>query len=223
VKENGKEIILFGVKSPLTVDYEETILRTGLELTAAVSVSSEVRLWRRDKLRPLSDCENGKCRGRFVACAFTPSNRRKLSDLATQNGYEPFPALIDPTAVVAESTRIGAGTFINAGAVLGGLSMIGAHVVINRSASVGHHCFLDDYASLGPGVTLTGNVWVGNGSCVGAGSVVLPDVRIGDGAIVSAGSVVRRHVRPGAVVAGNPARVIRLAAASTVLGSNQQE
>jgi acetyltransferase-like isoleucine patch superfamily enzyme len=96
-------------------------------------------------------------------------------------------------------------------------------VVINRSASVGHHCFLDDYASLGPGVTLTGNVWVGNGSCVGAGSVVLPDVRIGDGAIVSAGSVVRRHVRPGAVVAGNPARVIRLAAASTVLGSNQQE
>lgn len=218
-----KEIILFGVKSPLTVDYEETILRAGLELTTAVSVSSDVRLWRRDKLKPLSECGDGQCRGRFIACAFTPSNRRKLCDLAAENGYAAYPALIDPNAVVAQSTRIGPGTFINAGAVVGGLAMIGEHVVINRSASVGHHCFLDDFSSLGPGVNLAGNVWVGSGSTIGAGAVVLPDVRIGDGVVVSAGAVVRRNVRDGAVVAGNPARIVKLSAASTVLGSNTQE
>jgi serine acetyltransferase len=40
--------------------------------------------------------------------------------------------------------------------------------------------------------------------------VILPGLRIGEGALVGAGSVVTRDVPPGAVVAGNPARVRRI-------------
>jgi len=47
------------------------------------------------------------------------------------------------------------------------------------------------------------NVWIGFDSCV------LPGVRIGRGAVVGARSVVTEDVPPYAVVAGNPARVIR--------------
>jgi acetyltransferase-like isoleucine patch superfamily enzyme len=47
------------------------------------------------------------------------------------------------------------------------------------------------------------NVWIGFDVCV------LPGVTIGDGAIVGARSVVHQDVPPFAVVAGNPARVIR--------------
>jgi acetyltransferase-like isoleucine patch superfamily enzyme len=43
---------------------------------------------------------------------------------------------------------------------------------------------------------------------IGANTTLLPGVRIGRGALVGAGSVVVRDVAPGAVVAGNPARVI---------------
>jgi acetyltransferase-like isoleucine patch superfamily enzyme len=47
------------------------------------------------------------------------------------------------------------------------------------------------------------NSWVGFGACV------LPGVTIGEGAIVAARSVVHSDVPPYAVVAGNPARIVR--------------
>ncbi|WP_162798637.1 hypothetical protein [Sulfitobacter sp. SK012] len=134
-----KQIILFGVKSPLAVDYQETIERAGLKLTTAISVGSTVRLLNREKLKPLAECKNGIRPGRFIACAFVPSNRRKLSQIARENRYVEYPGLIDPTAVVSRSSRIGVGTYLNAGVVLGGQSIISEHVFINRASSVGHH------------------------------------------------------------------------------------
>jgi virginiamycin A acetyltransferase len=50
---------------------------------------------------------------------------------------------------------------------------------------------------------------VGNDVWLGTGAVVLPGVRIGDGAIVGAMSVVTADVPAYAVVAGNPARIVR--------------
>ena len=50
---------------------------------------------------------------------------------------------------------------------------------------------------------------IGNAVWIGFDSVVLPGLTIGDGAIVGARSVVTTDVPPYAIVAGNPARVIR--------------
>lgn len=50
---------------------------------------------------------------------------------------------------------------------------------------------------------------IGNAVWIGFDSVVLPGVTIGDGAIVGARSVVTGEVPPYAIVAGNPARVVR--------------
>jgi acetyltransferase-like isoleucine patch superfamily enzyme len=53
--------------------------------------------------------------------------------------------------------------------------------------------------------------WVKRGASIGSNATILCGVTIGEQAIVGAGSVVTHNVPPGAVVAGNPARIIRTA------------
>lgn len=50
---------------------------------------------------------------------------------------------------------------------------------------------------------------IGNDVWIGHGAMILPGVTIGNGAIIGAGSVVAKDVPAYAIVAGNPARVIR--------------
>lgn len=52
-------------------------------------------------------------------------------------------------------------------------------------------------------------VIIGEDVWIGAGSIILPGVKIGDGAVIGAGSVVTKDVQPYAIVAGNPAKLIR--------------
>jgi virginiamycin A acetyltransferase len=55
-----------------------------------------------------------------------------------------------------------------------------------------------------------GDTVVGNDVWIGYDALVMPGVRIGDGAIVATRSVVTRDVPAYAIVAGNPATLIRL-------------
>jgi maltose O-acetyltransferase len=84
--------------------------------------------------------------------------------------------------------------------------MMGPEVVIYASS----HDYSDvDTPMIGQGrqtdrpVLIDSNVWIGTRA------IILPGVRIGEGAIVGAGAVVTRDVPEYAVVAGNPARVVR--------------
>lgn len=52
-------------------------------------------------------------------------------------------------------------------------------------------------------IQIQDNVWIGFDACV------LPGVTVGEGAVIGARSVVTQDVPPYAIVAGNPARVIR--------------
>ncbi|QHC59327.1 acyltransferase [Rathayibacter sp. VKM Ac-2760] len=51
-------------------------------------------------------------------------------------------------------------------------------------------------------------ITIGDDSFIGARSIVMPGVAIGSGCIVAAGAVVTKSVPDGAIVGGNPARII---------------
>lgn len=52
-------------------------------------------------------------------------------------------------------------------------------------------------------------VVIGNFCWIGARTTILPGVTIGDGAVIGAGSVVAHDVPKRAVVAGNPAKILK--------------
>jgi sugar O-acyltransferase (sialic acid O-acetyltransferase NeuD family) len=200
-----KKLVLFGVRSPLVAEYEETCRRAAIEIAAAVSVDGAPRLIATDLVVELAELVSTHRSIPCLVCAFSPQRRRELVSTAIANGFRISDALIDPTSIVASSTALGVGTYVNAGCVIGSIARIGQNVFINRSSSIGHHAIFEDFVTIGPGVTIAGNVRIGTGSIIGAGSTVLPNLRIGSGSIIAAGSVVRRDVADGTFVAGNPA------------------
>ena len=68
----------------------------------------------------------------------------------------------------------------------------------------------DSTMDLVMGATSRGDTDVGHDVWLGYQALVMPGVTIGHGAVVAAASVVTRDVSPYAIVAGNPARVIRM-------------
>ncbi|WP_114286249.1 CatB-related O-acetyltransferase [Candidatus Halocynthiibacter alkanivorans] len=68
-------------------------------------------------------------------------------------------------------------------------------------------------------ISRKGDTLVGNDVWIGHGAQILPGVTIGDGAIIAAGAVVSRDVAPYSVVAGNPARLVRMRFDSEVVAA----
>lgn len=211
----GAGWIVFGVRTPFAVEVAEIIWRRGEELVALVDnlAPAQPQTWAPEvpvldppALALLADRAD---RSRIVVPQTTPGHRFAVHLAALSCGMHTFDALVDPTAVIGRTTRIGSGAVVNAGALVGGGASIGEFALVNRGVGVGHHARVEPYASLGPGCVLCGGVVVGRGSFVGAGAVLAPGVVLGANATVGAGAVVRRDVPDGVVVVGNPARVVR--------------
>ena len=126
---------------------------------------------------------------------------------------------------IGDETKIGAFVEIQKNAVVGNHCKISSHtfvcegVVIEDAVFVGHGVtFIND--SYPRATNVNGELqseadWkveptrVKRGASIGSGSTILSKVVIGENAIVGAGSVVTRDVPANAIVAGNPAQVLR--------------
>lgn len=117
-----------------------------------------------------------------------------------------FVTLTHPTAVVARSATVGAGSVLMANCTVGASAVVGRHVLVLPSAVISHGAQIGDHSCLASGVLLAGAVTIERSCYLGSGSMVRGDLTIGERALVGMGSVVLRDVDPGTTVVGNPAR-----------------
>jgi acetyltransferase-like isoleucine patch superfamily enzyme len=128
---------------------------------------------------------------------------------------------------IGDNTKIGAFVEVQKNARVGKNCKISSHTFICEGVTIEDEVFIghgvtfinDSYprATSAGGGLQTEQDWkvestlVKKGASIGSGATILSKVIVGERAIVGAGSVVTKNVPADAIVAGNPARVLRQA------------
>src|SRR4051794_11261144 len=126
---------------------------------------------------------------------------------------------------IGDNTKIGAFVEIQKNAKVGNNCKISSHSFICEGVTIGDNVFIghgvtfinDAYprATTAKGKLQDEKDWtveptrVRSGASIGSGATILSRVVIGENALVGAGSVVTHDVPDNAIVAGNPARLLR--------------
>ena len=129
-----------------------------------------------------------------------------------------IPARIEPGAIIREQVEIGKNAVIMMGAVINIGAVIGEGTMIDMGAVLGGRAIVGNRCHIGAGTVLAGVVEPASATpvvieddvMIGANAVVIEGVRVGRGAVVGAGAIVIKDVPAGAVVVGNPARIIKM-------------
>lgn len=131
--------------------------------------------------------------------------RKKVVTMTTHH----FTNAIHPTTIISPFVSLGEGCMILHGSIIQAQSSIGNHVIVNTGAKIDHDCDIGDFVHIGPGAILCGTVVIGEGSFLGAGSIILPGKKVGRWTTIGAGTIVMHDIPDGAVVVGNPGRIIK--------------
>jgi len=157
---------------------------------------------------------------RITDCVVENDRRNSGVPLLDLKGVK---ARIEPGAIIREKVTIGEGAVIMMGAVINIGAVIGKGTMIDMGAILGGRAMVGDRCHIGAGTVLAGvvepasatPVVVEDGVLIGANAVVIEGVHIGKNAVVAAGAVVIEDVPDNAVVAGSPARIVKMKDART--------
>jgi sugar O-acyltransferase (sialic acid O-acetyltransferase NeuD family) len=109
--------------------------------------------------------------------------RWKAWKKVSSSGYH-APALIHPSAYVADTARVGDGVMIMAGAIVDVHTEIGDLAVIWPGSCVNHDSKIGSNTFVSPNATVCGFANVGSNCFIGAGSVIADHCKVPQGSLI---------------------------------------
>jgi len=147
-------------------------------------------------------------------CIADPGIRERLVGRCVAAGLDFF-SITDASHIRFDNCRVGEGAVFAANTMATGHAKIGRHFHCNIYSYVAHDCEIGDFVTFAPRVSCNGRVHIGDRAYIGTGAVLKQGeqgnpLRIGSDAVVGMGAVVLNDVPDGAVVVGNPAKIIKI-------------
>lgn len=125
---------------------------------------------------------------------------------ATTWGLARLVTVKHPQVAQSDFSRVAAGCFLAAGAVVAPNADLAMCVIVNHHAVVDHDAVIGSFTHIAPGAVIGGDVRIGAHVLVGSGAVVMPGLSICERAIIGAGAVVCSDITQPGTYVGVPAR-----------------
>lgn len=121
------------------------------------------------------------------------------------------PNYIHPSVILSPDVEIGQGVYILLGSAVMPFTKIEDYVMISMNVSVAHHSVLKTGTFLSTGCNFGASIVAEENAYCGIGSTIMTGLsRLGKDCLIGAGAVVIKDVPDGAVVAGVPAKIIKV-------------
>jgi sugar O-acyltransferase (sialic acid O-acetyltransferase NeuD family) len=145
----------------------------------------------------------------FIVTAGEPTSREFLYE-KLKNLNLKYISITDSQFNLSRFSSIENGTIIHIGATITVNVHIGKGCLINKHSVIGHDVTVGDYTVISPNVSIGGDVSIGAKCFLGSGTILRNGIMIGENSIIGMGSVVLKDVEPNSVIAGNPAKFLRI-------------
>lgn len=117
--------------------------------------------------------------------------------------------IIDSSAIISASAKIGIGNFIGKMSVINANAEIGNNNIINTKSLIEHECIIGNHTHISTNSVVNGNVVIEDNVFMGSSSVCNGQLKIGHDTIIGSGTVIINNVPARVTMVGVPARIIK--------------
>lgn len=144
--------------------------------------------------------------------------RVKFLQRARELGYK-TPNYIHPSVIISPNVSIGEGVYVLLGTTIMPHTTIKDFVMISMGVHLAHHCVLDEGVFLSTGCNFGASIHAHKYAYCGISSTIMTGIHeLGEDCLIGAGAVVIHDVPDGAVMAGVPAKVLKMKDLSPFMG-----